>query len=224
MHAFIIVSKNSDARDKEVIKVLSPFAVNPVDITRIVPQNTIGIEELRLLKQRIALKPYKSKTKAIIIEEAQTLTIEAQNAFLKTLEEPPDHTIIILLTSNVDALLPTIVSRCQVIQLPTINQQLTTEKLEAKSKELAAFLQGGIGERFVLAERVTKDKQTAIDWLSDMILITRHLLIERINNYTTEDIPIYLQLLKSSQRAYTLLSTTNVNPRFTLETLFLSLP
>lgn len=76
---------------------------------------SIGIEAIRELKAWAALKPFLSKQKIALIKEAQTLTIEAQNAMLKLLEEPPKRTIIILTVNDQKNLLPTIVSRCQLI-------------------------------------------------------------------------------------------------------------
>lgn len=228
MHAFLIIGAEKEIQEKEVHKLLVPFHIDKVDRARILPDNTIGIAQVREIKRTVALKPFRSQYKAVIIEDAQALTVEAQNALLKTLEEPPDHTIIVLLVStNIDALLPTVVSRCQVIELTTNSQQLTPNELEVMSKQLAFILEGGVGRRLALAEEVAKDKAGAIDWLTTMILIIRQELIDLvqkdIKERPIEDIPVYLQYLKSFHRAYNLLTTTNVNSRFALETLFLSL-
>lgn len=225
MHTFLIAKGSKEQQEKEIEKLLKPLAIDPIDITKITPENSIGIEAVRILKQEIALKPFKSETKAVIIEEAQTLTVEAQNALLKTLEEPPAHTIIILLVSgSVDLLLPTILSRAHVIELTTNYQQLTANELEVMSKQLDVISQGEIGERLKLAEDVSKDKDFVLRWLEKMILTTRQVLInEATKNSPHILISRYLNILRLFQRAHTLLATTNVNIRFTLETLFLSL-
>ena len=224
MHAFLLVGPSKEDQEKEAARILRPLTIDAVDITRISPQHTIGIANIRMLKRRIALKPFKSKTKAVIIEDAQTLTIEAQNALLKTLEEPPNNTIIILLTTNTGVLLPTIVSRCQVIQLLTTNNiQLTDKELEVSSKQLAVIT-GEIGERLQLAQEATKDRESATFWLGKMILAARQNLIDEVfNTQESRLISQHLNILLSLQNTYALLSTTNVNPRLTLENLFLSL-
>lgn len=225
MHTTLIITSSKEEQEKEVAKLLSPFSIDPIDVTRVIPQTSIGIGEFRQLRRSISLTPFKSAAKAVIIEEAQTLTIEAQNAFLKTLEEPPDHTIIILLTNNVDALLPTILSRCQIIDLSPKTYHLKPNELFALCSSLSALMQDGIGKRLVLAEETAKDKANALIWLGNMILAGRQLLLDEASkNKNSHLISKYLTILLSFNRAHTLLSTTNVNPRLTLEILFLSFP
>ncbi len=226
MQTFLIISSSKEGLEKEVEKLLAPLHIDAFDIRRIKPENSIGIEEIRELKLAISLKPFRSQTKAVVIEEAQKLTIQAQNALLKTLEEPPDHTIIILLVEgNIDTLLPTVVSRCQVIQLPiTNNQQLTTSELEVMSKQLAVTLGKELGEKLKLAEEIGKDKNNAAAWLEKMIISTRQRLIDEITiNQNNPFISQLLDYLITFQKTHTLLSTTNVNPRLALENLFVSI-
>lgn len=75
--------------------------------------NSIGIEDIRIqLIDDVSIKPYTGPYKIYILNEAEKLTLQAQNALLKTIEEPPAYAVILLLTSNADSLLPTISSRC----------------------------------------------------------------------------------------------------------------
>ena len=76
----------------------------------------IQINQIRDLSWRLSLKPIKAQLKAVIIDEAHSMTPEAQNCFLKTLEEPKGNTLLILITEKPNFLLPTIVSRCQIIK------------------------------------------------------------------------------------------------------------
>ena len=226
MHTFLIASQSKEDQENEIKKILAPYTIHPLDITRVTPQPSIGIAQIREIKQKIALKPFQSRAKALIIPDAQTATIEAQNALLKTLEEPPNNTIIILLTTNANLLLPTIISRCQVIQLPINNKQLTTGEISILISELEVLTTGKIGDKLALAEKIAKDKETILAWLFQMILFLRQKLLKHFSdmNHHSEKQPTgqYLTLLKSLQNTYTFLSTTNVNPRLTLETLFLS--
>lgn len=91
------------------------------DVCWIKPRGTsvsIKIEDVRYLKERVYLKPFQATKKIFIIDQAQSLTPQASNALLKILEEPAQDTILILLSLNASLLLPTVVSRCQLIRFP----------------------------------------------------------------------------------------------------------
>lgn len=229
MQSFIVAGNDKGKEEEAINKLLSPFSISPFDITRVTyqkeAQNTIGIAQIKELIRNILLMPFKGLWKAVIIENAHSLTIEAQNALLKTLEEPPDNTIIILITTKAEALLPTILSRCRIIELRITNYELRKDELSTLNSQPSTLLEQGMGEKLVLAQIYGKDRETAIAWLAKMILLSRQLLINKVTKEKnhTEDIPVYLQHIKLFQKAHTLLTTTNVNPRFTLETLFLSL-
>ena len=77
----------------------------------------IGIDQVRDCQRDISLKPFEGKCRVVIFDAAETMSAEASNALLKTLEEPPDHVVIILLLRESARILPTIVSRCQTIEL-----------------------------------------------------------------------------------------------------------
>lgn len=88
---------------------------NHPDIIKVTHEkkDSIGVDEIReQLVDDMAIRPYSSPYKVYLTEEAEKLTVQAQNALLKTLEEPPSYGIIILLTTNAEMLLPTIRSRC----------------------------------------------------------------------------------------------------------------
>ena len=77
----------------------------------------IGIDQVRDCQRDISLKPFEGKCRVVIFDAAETMSAEASNALLKTLEEPPDHVTIVLLSREHAHILPTIVSRCQTIEL-----------------------------------------------------------------------------------------------------------
>ncbi|MCG8483909.1 MAG: DNA polymerase III subunit delta' [Clostridia bacterium] len=100
----------------------------------------------------MAKKPYESQNTVIIIDKAETMTVRAQNRFLKTLEEPRGDSIVILLTINANSLLPTILSRCMVMKLKPVHRDTICnyliEKYGIERKDaivLAAFAYGNIG-------------------------------------------------------------------------------
>ena len=100
----------------------------------------------------VAVKPYCSPHKIYIIPDAEMMTVQAQNALLKTIEEPPEYAVIILLTSNIDALLPTIQSRCIRLDLKVVDDSLVKKYLmerlhvpDYQAEIDASFAQGSIG-------------------------------------------------------------------------------
>ena len=118
----------------------------------------IQIDQIRDLSWRLSLKPIKAQLKAAIIDESHSMTREAQNCFLKTLEEPKGNTILILITEKPNFLLPTIVSRCQIIKFYPVkkdeierylkNQEgLSKEEIE----EILEIAQGRPGRAVELA-------------------------------------------------------------------------
>lgn len=136
--------------------------------------NTISIDEIReQVNKTIAIKPYKSKYKIYIIPDAEMMTLQAQNAILKTIEEPPEYAVLILLTANETELLPTIHSRCVMLRFRPISAELVKKYLmehfqipDYKAEICASFGQGNIGKAARLAtdERfsVMKDEALAL--------------------------------------------------------------
>lgn len=92
------------------------------DIMVIDEAPSIKIEHIRQAQKFLSLRAMNLKKKVLIINHAHYLGDEAQHAFLKTLEEPPQHSLILLLTSRVDTLLPTILSRCRKVYFPLLEK------------------------------------------------------------------------------------------------------
>lgn len=102
---------------------------NNIDVLEIDAASNRGIDDIRDLREKIKLAPAKAKYKVYIIDEVHMLTIEAFNALLKTLEEPPVHAIFILCTTDWEKLPETIVSRCMRFNFKRANKQEITDKL-----------------------------------------------------------------------------------------------
>lgn len=122
--------------------------------------NSISVDEVRAqLVDDAAIRPYESPYKIYIVEEASKMTPQAQNALLKTIEEPPDYVVIMLLTENREALLPTILSRCVSLNLHPVSDEEMKEYLmkqmhvpDYQAEIEAAFAQGNIGRAKRIAE------------------------------------------------------------------------
>jgi DNA polymerase-3 subunit delta' len=118
---------------------------------------TVKIEQIRTLEADAALVPYEAQWKVFILNSAERMTEQAANALLKTLEEPARGTMFILLTGTVSALLPTIVSRCQIVTfspLPhgQIEALLREKGMESSRARLIASLSRGSIERALSPE------------------------------------------------------------------------
>lgn len=100
-----------------------------IDLIEIDAASNRGIDEIRELKDKINYQPSKGRKKIYIIDEVHMLTKEAFNALLKTLEEPPEHVIFILATTEPDKILPTIISRCQRYDFQPLTYTEVKEKL-----------------------------------------------------------------------------------------------
>jgi len=118
----------------------------------------IGVDRVRELKRFTQLQPLGGTMKIGIVDDAHMLTVAAQNALLKTLEEPPPRSLLILVANNPDALLPTVRSRCQRVQfapLPTavVVELLTTQHGvdAATARDLAALAEGSPGRALALS-------------------------------------------------------------------------
>ncbi len=104
----------------------------------------------------IMIRPYSSKYKIYIVPDADMMSVQAQNALLKTIEEPPEYAVIMLLTENAETLLPTIRSRCVMLKLRNIKDQLIKKYLmeqmeipDYKADVCVAFAQGNMGSDHV---------------------------------------------------------------------------
>ena len=115
--------------------------------------STISVDEVReQVVYDAAIRPYYSRYKVYIIPEAELLSVQAQNALLKTIEEPPEYAVIMLLAKNADMLLPTILSRCVRLDLKVVDdasiKQYLMERLHVPDYQAeldASFAHGSIG-------------------------------------------------------------------------------
>ena len=138
--------KADSGNHPDIIQVTHEKAGITVDDIREQVNNTIGI------------KPYSSAWKLYIIDEAEKMTVQAQNALLKTIEEPPEYAIIMLLTTNQELFLPTILSRCIQLKLWPLQDQLVSDYLVRKfgvaqdrADVYAAFSRGILGRALDIA-------------------------------------------------------------------------
>ena len=157
---------------------------------------SIGVDDIReQLVNDIEIKPYSSKYKIYIIDKAETLTPSAQNALLKTLEEPPKYAIIFLLTNNINSMLDTTISRCITLQVKAIDKNLIKDYLMSEYQipdyqaELSAtFAQGNLGKAINIAskEDFANNVDEVIKLLKDINNKEDYEIIEKVKNLSKE--------------------------------------
>lgn len=215
MQSFLIVARDKNLTSSYAENLLKEKAVDALDIYSQTYEKAMGIEDVRNIQKAILLKPFRGKTKAVVIDTYEDITLEAQNALLKILEEPPANTIIVITTAKKELLLPTIISRCKVIILQEKKIKLVESDLSEFEKTLSILLNGKTGDKLRIAQDITRDKGDAALWLEKMAIFVRKELAQN-NNIK------YLNFLKELQKTYKVIKSTNVSHRTSLENLFLS--
>lgn len=133
---------------------------NQPDIKYITHEKSgIGVDEIReQINNDIDIKPYSSRYKIYIVPDSEKMTVQAQNALLKTIEEPPEYAIIILLTTNADTFLQTILSRCVLLNIRPVKEETIKNHLMSvyhvgnyEANVAAAFANGNPGKAIKLA-------------------------------------------------------------------------
>lgn len=169
-------SESTDKPCKECVSCRQMESGNQPDVIWVTREkSSLGVDEIReQLCNTMDIKPFSSPYKIYLVPEAEKMTEAAQNALLKTIEEPPEYGIVILMTSNISALLPTIQSRCLTMEF----RPLSTAVVESFVKEhcqvpdyqaraSAAFAQGNLGKamRYAKSEDFIERKDHIISLL-----------------------------------------------------------
>lgn len=169
--------------------------------------NVISVDEIRTqLVNDIDLKPYSSRYKIYIVPDSQMMNQQAQNALLKTLEEPPEYAIIMLLTNNVDKFLPTILSRCIVLNFKPVEPLHMMEYLvsnigvdQEKARFCTDFAQGNLGKAVRLAispdyNEIREDSVRLLRRISDMEMDEIIQAVKNMGKYKL-DIADYIDIM-----------------------------
>ena len=148
--------------------------------------SSIGVDDVRTqLVEDVQIKPYNGRYKVYIIDEAEKMTVQAQNAILKTIEEPPAYSVIIFLTNNDEIFLPTIISRCIVFKFRPIRNSVIMDYLirryklpEYEAKMCVSYAQGRVGRAvdLVTSDNFIKIRDEALS------------LVKNVYNYDVADL------------------------------------
>lgn len=160
----------------------------------------ISVDDIReQVNNDIIVKPYSSRYKIYIIPEAELMNPQAQNALLKTIEEPPEYAVIMLLTNNLDKMLPTILSRCITLNLKPVGELDMMEYLsrmgvpQAKAKFCVGFAFGNLGKavRLATSEEYNEIKHDCVQILKDINRMEIYDLIDAVKKMSKYKLDIY---------------------------------
>jgi len=221
MNSFLITAGTDQERLEKAGQKLKASGLNlkapHPDLLIINPDPSISIKQIRDLQKFLSRKPYELEKKAVVIPEAEKMTIPAQNSFLKTLEERPKNSIIILCAQNQDQLLETIISRCEIIKLVQKSGiELDKKIIDRHCSLMAKIKKTGLGKRLQLIEPYTKTRSEAVQFCREMIVSLRSRDVNAkafINN---------VHIIKKLQKTIQLLQA-NVNVKLTMENLVIKL-
>ncbi len=210
----------------------------------VIREMDIKIEKVREIQKKLSLFPYKGEYKVLIVNNAHRMTEESQNALLKTLEEPNETSIIVLVTHEEGKILPTVKSRCQKIKFNLVPANEIKEKSSASDeiislslgrpglairmnkdeeefdlrtdalKKLRSLPKAGINQRLKMAEELSKDISGAIKKME--------LWIWSLHDPAQKDIRLF-KVIEKIEKSLDEIKNTNANTRLILENLLLNL-
>ena len=198
-------------QDQEIKNLAKGYQIdikNALDVFEITPQKKqISINQIRELKGHIYQKPIKAKVKFVVVKDADMLTIEAQNALLKLLEEPPSHAVIILATQRKQKLLPTVRSRTVEI--------ITSFQKKRLSKNIE-FPDSDFDEAITALSQVENPK----GWIDCQIENFYERLLTEVNKNNPDEIKAISKRIEGLSYSKKLIEA-NVNAKFVLFSLAL---
>ena len=182
---------------------------NHPDIIRVTHEkpNSISVDDIRTqVNNTVDIKPYQGPYKVYIIPQADMMTPQAQNAILKTIEEPPSYGVFLLLTENAETLLPTINSRCVMLKLRNIKDTLIKKYLmenleipDYKADMCTAFAQGNMGRAIMLAnsDHFNEIREEAVQLLKHINEMDLNEIVAAVKNISVYKLEItdYLDII-----------------------------
>ncbi|MEI6887016.1 MAG: hypothetical protein WCK31_02140 [bacterium] len=222
--SIIVYSQDKNLSSKltlDIIKIIFEHksedeVVNNPDIVELSMKDqdklSIGIEEIKNILPKFFLKPLKYTSKVLVISDSEKLTFDAQAGLLKTIEEPAKGSFIILKTTNINSLLSTIKSRCEIINL---------NGTRTNTKSFGNILNAKLEERLnitkeILAIKDPKERRENVDKLFNQIFLE---IKENTTNISNANIYIVMESVFKYQEYF----KSEVNLRLTLENLMISL-
>lgn len=177
--AKILLCKEKNSPCNRCSSCMKMDSNNHPDFMEIFPDGaSVKINQIRKMQHFISIKPYESKHRIFLIHDSDTMKLAAQNSLLKTLEEPNEYVVIILLVQNIQTLIPTIISRCERINFEPINVGLIKKYLieeknidALKAEKVSNISRGSIGiaKKYLENEMTFNIKEKTIDYLKKIL-------------------------------------------------------
>lgn len=216
----LIHSGNKTNRDKKIKEILLKISKSFENfshpdlliIKKESSKNSIGINSARKVINFLVTKPYSAAQKVVVVDSAHFLTLQAQNALLKTLEEPPSYALIILEAKTEDSLLETVVSRCRKIKTKS-------DLIEFKDEiiSISEIKNSDIGEKLNIAFEISKkESDEIISIIESWIMQEREQMLKNPVIDLAKNIE-HMESIKND------IENTNVNKRLALEVLVLNI-
>lgn len=193
----------------------------------------IDIAQVRESQNFLAFKPYCGNYKSVIIEDAERMNSEAQTCLLKTLEEPKGKTIVFLISTKPDMLLPTIFSRCQQIKFFTSQELNSFDAENEMLKEIIKVSKGDLAEKFAYAKNADLSGSNFNEMLLSLQKHFRQALISSIGavgalsessgNPASNSVSKIKKIIRLIERVSYQVNTTNANPKLALEVLLMEM-
>lgn len=240
------LSKRENGACQECLSCLKILHCNHPDVFIFEPKGaSFKIDQVRELRKKISYKHFEAKYKILILTDADLMTVEAANSLLKILEEPPHKTIFILLAENGDNILPTILSRCQIMRITGEPEEVAGEECNGEKEKTLHQIRDFVNEMSLMdddqvlkyAEMWDKNKEnikllfdTMTIWYRDIAIakLTREKKMVAHENIFEEALESRVQpkaallAVEEVQKSQRFMSQ-NANLRLVLEVLFLKL-
>jgi len=224
MHAFLQIGGTENERIKSIQSTLLSQQIESYNqiVLEASEKATVGIADVRAFIRSLQFAPHTEGMVAGIIPSVETLTPQAQQALLKTIEEPPPRVRLYLGASSQTRVLATIVSRCEVTFLHSQDSSIPDEELANVLKTIESLIDSGPGDKITTIQQIGKTKHECAAFIHAAIHCLRTKLLKKSQTYTTKN--------GTSVRTATLLhgflhakdlTEKNINPYHLLENIFL---
>lgn len=217
MHAFLITGGSPEERNKRILQILSDEKIHESDCLRLEPEegSTVTVESVRSFIKQLLLSPRLSSKTAGIIPNADLMTIQSQNALLKTLEEPPPHSIILIHCASSSGLLETIISRCSHI---TLAQNTGEQGDTMHINNLLNMKSLSVGKRLLFADSFAGTREETTARIDAAIVALHASVVYAVKNVTAYDhiIKIIRSLMFAKRKLH-----LNIAPKTVLDSVVL---
>jgi len=235
-HAYLFIGVKEIGKKTFAVEFAKLIDCKFPDLMIISPDDSkdISIKKIREVQNFLAYKSYNGGFKMVIVDDAEKMNQEAQSCFLKTLEEPKGETLLILISSKPDMILPTIISRCQTIKFfRPKDLPLNSERLKREQEiisNLMPVMNANLSDKFKYVKDLDLEKQNMNDILEVMQIYFRNLLLaeagigkqnpQTVKRYPIKKIKDIVNLIDNINNK---LLFTNANPKLALEILLMEL-